>query len=114
MKKTILVLLTILTFAISKAQEIPELNKVPNELVGIWKNFDNEFLMIRLRGDFERVDSKGRRLAVGIIEVKEDTIKVIRKDINDEYSLGYLVNDKTFVVSKPRQSNRAWLFNKVK
>jgi len=114
MKKTILLLLTILTFSISKAQEIPELNIVPDELIGIWKNFDNEFLIIRLQGNFERVDSNGRKLAVGIIEVKEDTIKVIRGDINDEYSLGYLVNDKTFIVSKPRQSNRAWLFNKVK
>ena len=114
MKKTILVLLTILTFSISKAQEIPELNTVPSELVGIWKNFDNEFLVIRLRGEFERVSAKGKRLAVGIIKVKEDTINVIRTDIDDEYSLGYLVNDKTFVISKPRQSDRAWLFNKVK
>lgn len=114
MKKTILVLLTILSFGTSKGQDISELNTVPNELVGIWQNFDNEFLMIRLRGEFERVNSHGRRLAVGIIEVKEDIIKVIRTDTDEVYSLGYLVNDKTFVVTKPRQINRAWLFNKIK
>ena len=48
MKKTILLLLTMLTFSVSNAQ-LEELNEVPQELIGVWKSFENEFLRIGLR-----------------------------------------------------------------
>ena len=112
MRKLILVLLTLLTFGVH-GQDIPELKTIPSELVGVWKNFDNEFLIITLSGEFQRIDVDGKRLAIGTIDVDKDTIKVRRNDINDSYSLGYLVNEQTFVVSKPRNNQRAWLFLKV-
>ena len=115
MKKRFLILLAILSFGTSQAQEIEELNEVPQELVGIWKSFENEFLRIGLRGDFQRVDGATKKLlSAGTIVVEEDRrIKVYRQDIDDEYTLGYFVNQQTFVVSKPGQPDRAWVFYKV-
>jgi hypothetical protein len=84
MKKTILLVLTMLTFSISQAQKIEELNEVPQELVGVWRSFDNEFLRIGLRGNFQRVDGETKTLqSSGTIMVEEDVIKVYRDDIND-------------------------------
>ena len=114
MKKIILTLLLVLSFSISQSQEIEELNEVPYELVGIWKSFDNEFLRIGLRGDFQRVDGATRKVvSSGTIVVEGNRIKVYRQDIDDEYTLGYFINEQTFVVGKPRNPNRAWLFYKV-
>jgi len=114
MKKTILLLLMMLTFSVSHSQKIEELNEVPQELVGIWKSFENEFLRIGLRGDFQRVDGITRKVvSSGTIVVEGDRIKVYRQDIDDEYTLGYFINEQTFVVGKPRNPNRAWLFYKV-
>ena len=113
MKKTILLLLSMLTFSVSNAQ-LEELNEVPQELVGIWKSFENEFLRIGLRGNFQRVDGVTRTVvSSGTIIVEDNRIKVYRQDIDDEYELGYFVNEQTFVVSKPKEPNRAWLFYKV-
>ena len=113
MKKTILLLLTMLTFSVSNAQ-LEELNEVPQELIGVWKSFENEFLRIGLRGNFQRVDGVTRKVvSSGTIVVEDNRIKVYRQDINDEYELGYLINEQTFVVSKPGEPNRAWLFYKV-
>lgn len=114
MKKTILLLLTMLTFSVSQAQKIEELNEVPQELVGVWRSFDNEFLRIGLRGNFQRVDGVTRQLqSSGTIVVEEDVIKVYRDDIDDEYSLAYFIDKQTLVVSKPGKPQRAWLFYKV-
>jgi len=114
MKKTILLLLTMLTFSVSQSQEIEELNQIPDELVGVWKSFENEFLRIGLRGNFQRVDGVTRKVeSAGTIVVEDGRIKVYRADIKDEYTLGYFVNEQTFVVSKPGEPNRAWLFYKV-
>lgn len=113
MKKTILLLLSMLTFSVSNAQ-LEELNEVPQELVGIWKSFENEFLRIGLRGDFQRVDGVTRKVvSSGTIVVEGNRIKVYRQDIDDEYTLGYFINEQTFVVGRPRNPNRAWLFYKV-
>jgi hypothetical protein len=113
MKKTILLLLTMLTFSVSNAQ-LEELNEVPQELIGVWKSFENEFLRIGLRGNFQRVDGVTRKVvSSGTIVVEDNRIKVYRQDINDEYELGYFINEQTFVVSKPGEPNRAWLFYKV-
>ena len=113
MKKTILLLLTMLTFSVSNAQ-LEELNEVPQELIGVWKSFENEFLRIGLRGNFQRVDGVTRTVvSSGTIVVEDNRIKVYRQDINDEYELGYFINEQTFVVSKPGEPNRAWLFYKV-
>lgn len=114
MKKTILLLLTMLTFSVSQAQEVEQLNEIPDELVGVWKSFDNEFLRIGLRGSFIRVDGITKKvMSSGTIVIQDNQIKVYRTDIEDEYSLGYFVNEQTFVVSKPKEPNRAWLFYKV-
>ena len=113
MKKTILLLLTMLTFSVSNAQ-LEELNEVPQELVGVWKSFENEFLRIGLGGNFQRVDGVTRKIvSSGTIVVEDNRIKVYRQDIDDEYELGYFVNEQTFVVSKPGEPNRAWLFYKI-
>ena len=113
MKKTILLLLTMLTFSVSNAQ-LEELNEVPQELIGVWKSFENEFLRIGLRGDFQRVDGVTRKVvSSGTIIVEDNRIKVYRQDIDDEYELGYFINEQTFVVYKPGEPNRAWLFYKV-
>ena len=113
MKKTILLLLTMLTFSVSNAQ-LEELNEVPQELIGVWKSFENEFLRIGLRGNFQRVDGVTRTVvSSGTIVVEDNRIKVYRQDINDEYELGYFINEQTFVVGRPRNPNRAWLFYKV-
>jgi hypothetical protein len=113
MKKTILLLLTMLTFSVSNAQ-LEELNEVPQELIGVWKSFENEFLRIGLRGNFQRVDGVTRKVvSSGTIVVEDNRIKVYRQDIDDEYELGYFINEQTFVVSKPGEPNRAWLFYKV-
>jgi len=113
MKKTILLLLTMLTFSVSNAQ-LEELNEVPQELIGVWKSFENEFLRIGLGGNFQRVDGVTRKVvSSGTIVVEDNRIKVYRQDINDEYELGYFINEQTFVVSKPGEPNRAWLFYKV-
>jgi len=113
MKKTILLLLTMLTFSVSNAQ-LEELNEVLQELIGVWKSFENEFLRIGLRGNFQRVDGVTRKVvSSGTIVVEDNRIKVYRQDINDEYELGYFINEQTFVVSKPGEPNRAWLFYKV-
>jgi hypothetical protein len=45
--------------------------------------------------------------------VEDNRIKVYRQDINDEYELGYFINEQTFVVSKPGEPDRAWLFYKL-
>ena len=87
MKKTILLLLTMLTFSVSNAQ-LEELNEVPQELIGVWKSFENEFLRIGLRGNFQRVDGVTRKVvSSGTIVVEDNRIKVYRQDINDEYEL---------------------------
>jgi len=113
MKKTILLLLTMLTFSVSNAQ-LEELNEVPQELIGVWKSFENEFLRIGLGGNFQRVDGVTRKVvSSGTIVVEDNRIKVYRQDIDDEYELGYFINEQTFVVSKPGEPNRAWLFYKV-
>tara|TARA_B100000900_G_scaffold220924_1_gene187440 strand:+ start:3652 stop:3999 length:348 start_codon:yes stop_codon:yes gene_type:complete len=114
MKKRFLILLAILSFGTSQAQEIEELNEVPQELVGIWKSFENEFLRIGLRGNFQRVDGVTKKVvSSGTIVVEGNRIKVYRQDIDDEYTLGYFINEQTFVVGRPRNPNRAWLFYKV-
>ena len=113
MKKTILLLLTMLTFSVSNAQ-LEELNEVPQELIGVWKSFENEFLRIGLGGNFQRVDGVTRKIvSSGTIVVEDNRIKVYRQDINDEYELGYFINEQTFVVSKPGEPDRAWLFYKL-
>ena len=114
MRKIILTLLAVLTFSVSQSQEIEKLNEVPQELIGVWKSFENEFLRIGLRGNFQRVDGVTRKVvSSGTIVVEDNRIKVYRQDINDEYELGYFINEQTFVVSKPGEPDRAWLFYKL-
>lgn len=114
MRKIILTLLAVLTFSVSQSQEIEKLNEVPQELVGVWKSFENEFLRIGLRGNFQIVDGVTRKVvSSGTIVVEDNRIKVYRQDINDEYELGYFINEQTFVVSKPGEPDRAWLFYKL-
>jgi hypothetical protein len=95
------------------------LKTVPMEIVGVWRNMDNEFLRIDLYGKFKRVKPNGVVISEGRIEVTsseyflEQEIRVYRDDVDDNYVLGYVINNRTFVVTKPHNKKEAWLFEKV-
>lgn len=117
MKKVIILVAMLLTGFLCIAQE--DLKTVPMELVGVWKNLDNEFLKINLYGQFKRVKPNGAIVSEGKIEITaseyflKQEIRVYRKDVDDHYSLGYVVNDNVFVVTKPHKPQEAWVFEKV-
>jgi len=103
--------------AISTSQEstffLPEIESImPQNLVGIWRNGDNEFLIVQPSGSFIRTDAERNALAVGKISFTENEIQVVRTDVKDQYALQYYLGNETFSVSKPR-SEQAWLFFKV-
>ena len=85
---------------------------MPQNLVGVWRNGDNEFLIVQPSGSFVRTNSKRRALASGQISIIDGKLQVIRTDIEDEYHLKYYLGNETFSVAKPR-SDQAWLFFKV-
>ena len=54
-------------------------------------------------------------MTISIINGFEEVLsnKIIRVDKPDEYNLIYFINYETFAVTKPRNSDTAWLFTKV-
>lgn len=108
MRKTVL-LFALMLGSLAFAQDY---NVVPNELVGIWRNLDDEFIRILTNGQFERWSSEGDLLARGVISIEEGQLLIHREDVNDEYLLFYILMDDVFVVCKPR-SLQAWVFEKI-
>ena len=80
-------------------------------LYGYWMNTDGEVLLIQTNNTFVRRTST-KIISTGRLEIIEDDLRVIRTDIEDEYSLGFHVRNNIFVVYKPR-SEKAWLFTKI-
>jgi len=109
MKKLILLITLLFTFTTTNAQLSNDLN--PN-LYGIWINTDGERLIIRYDNTFER-RTKTKILAEGYITSKNNQLHIIRVDKPDEYNLIYFINYETFAVTKPRNSDTAWLFSKI-
>ena len=87
----------------------------PSDFYGIWQSVDNEFVRIQTTFDFEvrfiRVKN-GQELAGGTLTPKSGRIHVSRTDIDTEYTLSYIINNRTMIVEKP-DSHRVWVFTKV-
>tara|TARA_S200000501_G_scaffold267833_1_gene251560 strand:- start:2325 stop:2678 length:354 start_codon:yes stop_codon:yes gene_type:complete len=115
MKKICYLLLFISTLSTSQENVLSfSLSKLPmpQNLVGVWRNGDNEFLIVQPTGSFIRTNSKRRALASGQISLIDGKLQVVRTDIEDEYQLKYFLGNETFTVAKPR-SDQAWLYFKV-
>ena len=84
---------------------------IPTELYGQWYNLDQELLTIQPNETFTRRNTKGI-LASGKLEIVEGELRVIRDDVEDEYSLLFYIGNTTLVITKPR-SNKAWLFYRL-
>tara|TARA_B100001769_G_C21980851_1_gene527375 strand:- start:626 stop:958 length:333 start_codon:yes stop_codon:yes gene_type:complete len=108
MKKLILLLTLLFTFTTNNAQSSNDLDPT---LYGYWMNIEGEVLLIQPNNTFIRRTST-KIISTGRLEIVEDDLRVIRTDIEDEYSLGFHVRNNIFVVYKPR-STEAWLFTKI-
>ena len=105
MRKLIIFLfITSFCFA-QKSQSIPPV------LYGSWYNLDQELLIIQPNETFTRRNTEGI-LASGRLELVNGELRVIRDDIDDEYSLLFYIGNESFVVTKPR-SMEAWLFYRL-
>lgn len=80
-------------------------------LYGSWYNLDQELLIIQPNETFTRRNTEGI-LASGRLELVNGELRVIRDDIDDEYSLLFYIGNESFVVTKPR-SMEAWLFYRL-
>ena len=109
MKKLILLLTLLFTFTTNNAQSSNDLDPT---LYGYWMNIEGEVLLIQPNNTFVRRTST-KIISTGRLEIVEDDLRVIRTDIPDEYNLIYFINYETFAVTKPRNSDTAWLFTKV-
>ena len=109
MRKLLLILFLLFTVGTSHSQKKTELNP---SLYGYWVNLDGEVLIIELNNTFTRRTSN-KILAAGRLEMVNNEIRVIRTDIDEEYTLGFRVRNDIFVVTKPGSKNQAWLFSKV-
>jgi len=109
MRKLLLILFLLFSVSLTHSQKNTELNP---SLYGYWVNLDGEVLIIELNNTFTRRTSN-KILAAGRLEVVDDEIRVIRTDIDQEYTLGFSVRNDIFVVTKPGTRDKAWLFSKV-
>jgi len=105
MRKLILFLLITSFCYTQKSQPIP------TELYGQWYNLDQELLIIQPNETFTRRNTKGI-LASGKLEIVNGELRVIRDDVDDEYSLLFYIGYTSLVVTKPR-SQEAWLFYRL-
>ena len=105
MRKLILFLLITSFCYTQKSQPIP------TELYGQWYNLDQELLTIQPNETFTRRNTKGI-LASGKLEIVNGELRVIRDDVDDEYSLLFYIGYTSLVVTKPR-SQEAWLFYRL-
>ena len=108
MKKLILLITLLFTFTTTNSQSSNDLDPT---LYGYWMNTDGEVLLIQTNNTFVRRTST-KIISSGRLEIVEDDLRVIRTDIEDEYSLGFHIRNNIFVVYKPR-SSEAWLFTKI-
>ena len=115
MKKICYLFLFVSTLSTSQ-ENVPNFSlsemPTPQNLVGVWRNGENEFLIVQPSGSFVRTNSKRRALAIGQISFIDGNLQVVRTDIEDEYQLKYFLGNETFTLAKPR-SDQAWLYFKV-
>ena len=108
MKKVVLLLLLVLGGSLAFGQEDP----IPQNIYGVWRSEEGEFLRIQHGETFERRDLDGRILAAGKFKFINGEMHIERYDKEDEYNLVFFINYTTMVISKPR-SNKAWLWHKL-
>ena len=115
MKKLLLVLLFLGSFAYGQKNDKIEYVDVPFEMYGVWKSVENEFLRITsdMNGAtrFQRVQGR-RLLATGEIKRINNQLHIIRTDSREEYDLIFIIGNGNMVITKPN-SDRAWLWEKV-
>ena len=109
MRKLFILLLLVFSVTSSYSQKKTDLNP---SLYGYWLNGDGEVLIIELDNTFTR-RTANKILAAGRLDSIDNEIRVIRTDIDAEYSLGFHVRNDLFVVAKPGDKNEAWLFTKI-
>ena len=109
MKKLIL-LITLMVGTLAFGQE-----EVPFEMYGVWANFEGEALQISRNDDKTTFIRRTATtiLASGTIEVVEGRLHVIRNDKKDDYSLAFFIGIETMVITKPRNKQRAWIWNRI-
>lgn len=86
-------------------------NSIPPELYGNWYNQDQELLIIQPNDTFTRRSTDGI-LAEGKLKIVDNELRVIRADVDDEYTLLFYIGNTSLVVTKPR-SQQAWLFYRL-
>ena len=110
MRKLFLIIVLLFTFNGVQAQKV---EKIDPTLYGYWINLDNEVLIIQPNNTFTR-RTGSEILAQGELMVKDGELLVIRTDIEEEYSLGFVVGEDIFVVTKPGIiPTQAWLFTRL-
>jgi len=105
MRKLIIIFLMATSFCYTQS------NSIPPELYGNWYNQDKELLTIQPNNTFVRKNTE-RILAVGTLKMINNELRVIRADVDDEYSLLFYIGNTSLVVTKPR-SQEAWLFYRL-
>ena len=86
-------------------------NSIPPELYGNWYSQDQELLIIQPNDTFTRRSTDGI-LAEGKLKIVDNELRVIRADVDDEYTLLFYIGNTSLVVTKPR-SQQAWLFYRL-
>ena len=108
MRKLLFILLVFFT-TLGYSQRSTDLDPT---LYGYWMNGDGEVLIIQTNNTFNR-RTASKILAAGRLELVNNEIRVIRTDIEEEYTLGFRVRNDIFVVTKPGFPGQAWLFTKI-
>ena len=105
MRKLIFIFLMATSFCYTQS------NSIPPELYGNWYNQDQELLIIQPNDTFTRRSTDGI-LAEGKLKIVDNELRVIRADVDDEYTLLFYIGNTSLVVTKPR-SQQAWLFYRL-
>ena len=82
-----------------------------SSLYGLWVNLDKELLTIQPNNTFVRKSTEGI-LAKGELKIVDNELRIIRADVDDEYTLLFYIGNTSLVVTKPR-SQEAWLFYRL-
>ena len=101
----------IITFLMATSFCYTQSNSIPPELYGNWYNLDQELLIIQPNNTLTRRSTKGI-LAEGKLKIVDNELRVIRADVDDEYTLLFYIGNTSLVVTKPR-SQQAWLFYRL-
>ena len=105
MRKLIIIFLMATSFCYTQS------NSIPPELYGNWYNLDKELLTIQPNNTFVRKSTEGI-LARGELKIVDNELRIIRADVDDEYTLLFYIGNTSLVVTKPR-SQEAWLFYRL-